>query len=76
MPVYRCRYLDRAGNPVKPRVASESEAEAVAMARNMSAISGAGGFELWQGERCLHTEEADATNAGRADGETDLPARP
>jgi len=64
MPAYRCCFLDRTGNPVMTRVASENEAEAVRMARNLSAICGAREFELWLGERCLRTEKADPADAG------------
>ena len=58
-PVYRCRFVDRAGNPVMTWLASETDTEAVEMARNVSAISGPGGFEVWQHERCVHAETGD-----------------
>jgi hypothetical protein len=51
MPVYRCRYLDSTGSMVLMRVAAEDDAEAIKMARNMSANSGARWYELFQDER-------------------------
>jgi len=58
MPLYRCRFLDRTGSVVQARVAAKDDAEAIKMARNMSSNSGAHGYELWQDERCVHTERA------------------
>lgn len=66
MPVYRCRFLDRAGNPVMIRVASETDAEAIGMARSIITISGADGFELWHDERWVHSENAGIPIARRA----------
>ena len=52
MPLYRCRYLDRTSNVFQIQgMACENDAEAIAMARRMSANTGAAGFELWQDER-------------------------
>jgi hypothetical protein len=57
MSLYRCRYLDYAFNVVQIQgVACEDDAEAIVMARRMSANTGAAGFELWQDERCVHVE--------------------
>jgi hypothetical protein len=63
MPLYRCRFLDRMRNAVQTRVACENDAGAIEMARNMSANSGAHGFELWQDERCVHVESEPAPDA-------------
>jgi hypothetical protein len=57
MSLYRCRYLDSTFNVFQIQgVACENDAEAIAMARRMSANTSAGGFELWQDERCVHVE--------------------
>ena len=57
MSLYRCRYLDRTLNVFEIQgVACENQAEAIVMARRMSANTGAAGFELWQDERCVHME--------------------
>jgi len=57
MSLYRCRYLDRTFNVFQIQgVACENDAEAIAMARRMSANASAEGFELWQDERCVHVE--------------------
>jgi hypothetical protein len=57
MSLYRCRFLDRTLNTFQNQgVACENDAEAIGMARRMSANSGADGFELWQDERCVHIE--------------------
>jgi hypothetical protein len=57
--LYRCRFLDRATNAFQIQsLACENEAEAIVMARRMSANSGADGFELWKDERCVHIEAA------------------
>jgi hypothetical protein len=57
MSLYRCRYLDRTFNVFQIQgVACENDAEAIVMARCMSANTGANGFELWQDERCVHKE--------------------
>jgi hypothetical protein len=46
MSLYRCRYLDRAFDVFQIQgVACENDAEAIAMARRMSANTGAAGFE-------------------------------
>jgi hypothetical protein len=48
MSLYRCRYLDRTFDVFQSQgVACENDAEAIAMARRMSANTGAAGFELW-----------------------------
>ena len=57
MSLYRCRLLDRTLDEFQIQgLACENDAEAIAMARRMSANSGADGFELWQNERCVHIE--------------------
>jgi hypothetical protein len=57
MSLYRCRYLDSTFNVFQIQgVACENDAEAIAMARRMSANTSADGFELWQDERCVHSE--------------------
>jgi hypothetical protein len=57
MSLYRCRYLNRTFNVFQIQgVACENDAEAIMMARRMSANTGADGFELWQDERCVHSE--------------------
>jgi hypothetical protein len=57
MSLYRCRYLDSTFNVFQIQgVACENDAEAIAMARRMSANTRAGRFELWQDERCVHVE--------------------
>jgi hypothetical protein len=57
MSLYRCRFLDRTIDAFQiQRLACENDAEAIVMARRMSANSGADGFELWQNERCVHIE--------------------
>jgi hypothetical protein len=62
MSLYRCCFLDRTINAFQIQgLACENDAEAIVMARRMSANSGADGFELWKDERCVHTEAADHT---------------
>ena len=57
MSLYRCRYLDRTFDVFQIQgVACENDAEAIAMARRMSANSEADRFELWKDERCVHIE--------------------
>jgi hypothetical protein len=57
MSLYRCRFLDRTLDEFQIQgLACENDAEAIAMARRMSANSGADGFELWKDERCVHIE--------------------
>jgi hypothetical protein len=57
MSLYRCCFWDRTRVTFQMQsVACENDAEAVAMARRMSANSGADGFELWQHERRVHKE--------------------
>jgi hypothetical protein len=57
MSLYRCRILDHTFNVFRTQgLACENDAEAIMMARRMSANSGADGFELWQDERCVHME--------------------
>ena len=47
MSLYRCRFLDRTLDEFQLQgVACENDAEAIAMARRMSANNGTGGFEL------------------------------
>jgi hypothetical protein len=66
MSLYRCRYWDRAFDVFQIQgVACENDAEAIAMARRMSANTGAAGFELWQDERRVHMETIpSASRAG------------
>ena len=62
MSLYRCRYLDRTFDVFQIQgVACENDAEAIVMARRMSANTGAVGFELWQDERCVHMETMPST---------------
>src|SRR4029077_18106041 len=57
MSLYRCRYLDRTFNVFEIQgVACENDAEAIVMARRMSANTGAAVFELLQDERRVHME--------------------
>jgi hypothetical protein len=61
MSLYRCYFWDRAQNTFQmQRVACENDAEAIVMARRMSANSGTDEFELWQYERRVHTEASTA----------------
>jgi hypothetical protein len=61
MSLYRCCFWDHTDNSFHMQsVACENDAEAVVMARRMSANGGADGFELWQHERRVHTEESTA----------------
>ena len=63
MSLYRCRYLDSTFNVSQIQgVACENDAEAIVMARRMSANTSAGGFELWQDERCVHMETMPSGN--------------
>jgi hypothetical protein len=63
MSLYRCRYLDRTFDVFQIQgVACENDAEAIVMARRMSANTGAAGFELWQDERCVHMETISSAN--------------
>ena len=64
MSLYRCRYLDRTFNVFQIQgVACENDAEAIMMARRMSANTGADGFELWQDERCVYMETMPSASA-------------
>jgi hypothetical protein len=57
MSLYRCRYLNSASDVFQIQgVACENDADAIMMARRLSANAGADGFELWQNERRVHTE--------------------
>ena len=57
MSLYRCRYLDSNFNMFQIQgVVCGNDAEAIAIARRMSANTNADGFELWQDERCVHSE--------------------
>jgi len=57
MSLYRCRFLDRTLYAFQIQgLACEDDAEAIVMARRMSANSGADGFELWKDGRCVHIE--------------------
>jgi hypothetical protein len=62
MSLYRCRFWDGAHNAFHMQcVACENDAEAVAMARRMSANGGASEFEVWQDERRVNIEVPTAT---------------
>ena len=64
MSLYRCRFLDRILDEFQIQgLACENDAEAIAMARRMSANSGADGFELWKDERCVHMETMPSASA-------------
>jgi hypothetical protein len=57
MSLYRCCYLGRTHNEFQMQsLACEDDAEAIVMARRVSANSGADVFELWKDERCVHVE--------------------
>ena len=57
MSLYRCRFLDSTFNVFEIQgVACENDAEAIMMARRMSASTRAHGFELWHFERCVLSE--------------------
>jgi hypothetical protein len=63
MSLYRCRYLDHTFNVFEIQdVACDNDAEAIVMARRMSANTGADGFELWKEERCVHMETMPSAN--------------
>ena len=69
MSLYRCRFLDPTFNVFRIQgVACQNDAEAIGMARRMSANSGAHGFELWQDERCVHIEPGHVTVPVYLDG--------
>ena len=66
MSLYRCRYLDRTFDVFQIQgVACENDAEAIGMARRMTANTGAAGFDLWQDERCVHREPGHVSVMGR-----------
>jgi hypothetical protein len=60
MSLYRCRFfrfVDRTLDAFQIQgLACENDAEAIGMARRMSANSRADGFELWKDDRCVHIE--------------------
>ena len=60
MSLYRCRFFRLLDHTLDAfliqGLACENDAEAIAMARRMSANSEADGFELWKDERCVHIE--------------------
>ena len=61
MSLYRCCFWDRTQHTFQMQsVACESDAEAIVMARRMSANCGTDEFELWQHERRVHREESTA----------------
>ena len=65
MSLYRCRYLDRTFNVFEIQgLACVNDAEAIVMARRMSANTDAAGFELLQDERCVHMETMPSATAG------------
>ena len=62
MSLYRCRILNDTFHVFRTQgLACENDAEAIMMARRMSANSGADRFELWQDERCVHMEPPPIT---------------
>ena len=64
MSLYRCRYLGRTFDVFQIQgVACENDAEAIVMARRMSANTSADGFELWQDERCVLMETMPSASA-------------
>jgi hypothetical protein len=63
MSLYRCRYLDSTFNVFQIQgVTCENDGDAIAMARRMSANTGADGFELWHDECCVHMETMPSAN--------------
>jgi hypothetical protein len=61
MSLYRCYFCDRTQNTFQMQsLACENDAEAIVMARRMSANCGTGEFELWEHERRVHTEASTA----------------
>jgi hypothetical protein len=61
MSLYRCCYLGPTHNEFQMQsLACEDDAEAIVMARRVSANSGADVFELWKDERCVHVEARPA----------------
>ena len=62
----QCRFIDAVTWTVPSMcfkcVACENDAEAIVMARRMSANTGAVGFELWQDERWVHMETIPSAN--------------
>src|SRR5438105_15419248 len=60
MSLYRCRLFRLLDHTLDAfliqGLACENDAEAIAMARRMSANSEADRFELWKDERCVHIE--------------------
>jgi hypothetical protein len=62
MSLYRCRYLNCSFDVFQIQgVACENDAEAIVIARRMSANTAAAGFKLWQDERCVHVETMPRT---------------
>ena len=63
MSLYRCRFFRLLDHTLDvfliQGLACENDAEAIAMARRMSANSEADRFELWKDERCVHIETPD-----------------
>jgi hypothetical protein len=61
MALYRCCFLDSTRNAFQMQsLACGTVAEAIGMARRMSANSGAAGFELWQDGRSVYKEPCAA----------------
>lgn len=59
MAVYRCYFLDRAGDAAGAQdLDCGSDAEAIATARQIHAGEYGFGFELFQGNRRVHVEPA------------------
>jgi hypothetical protein len=66
MSLYRCCFLGRANDVFQMQsMACEDDAQAIMMARRMSANSGADVFELWKDERCVHVETQQAASQDR-----------
>jgi hypothetical protein len=66
MSLYRCCFLGRANDVFQMQsMACEDDAQAIVMARRMSANSGADVFELWKDERCVHIETRPAASQHR-----------
>jgi hypothetical protein len=57
MSLYECRFLNHAGYANQAKVAAENDAEAIRIAQNIGANSGAHWLELWQDERSVHMEK-------------------
>jgi hypothetical protein len=66
MSLYRCCFLGRTKDLFQIQsMACEDDAQAIVMARRMSANRGAEVFELWKDERCVHIETRPAASQDR-----------